>query len=173
MRNIPKESIVPIENIRRSILLIRGQKVMIDADVANLYGVTTKALNQAIKRNKSRFPQDFVFALTQKEKEEVVTFCDHLKKLKYSPNLPLVFTEHGALMAAAVLNSQKAIEMSLLIVRTFVQLRRILAGNAGLASRLDGLEKKYNKNFSVVFEAIRKLMDSSVETPRNKIGFHR
>src|SRR5215471_5575142 len=98
--------IVPTERIEHSILLIRGLKIMLDKDLAELYGVTTKAFNQAIKRNKVRFPPDFMFRLTKEEKQEVVTNCDHLKSLRFSPVLPLAFTEHGAIMAAAVLNSE-------------------------------------------------------------------
>jgi len=100
--------LVPVERINRSILFIRGQKVMLDTDLAELYGATTKAFNQAIKRNRDRFPSDFVFRLTKEEKAEVVKKCDHLKKnLKFSPVLPAAFTEHGAIMAAAVLNTQR------------------------------------------------------------------
>jgi len=171
MRNSHNKNIILIENVRRSILLFRSQKVIIDTDLANLYGVTTKVLNQAVKRNKKRFPSDFVFVLTKEEKNKVVTICDHLKQLKYSSNLPCVFTEHGALMAAAVLNSSRAIEMSLLIIRTFVQLRKILAGSADLARRLDELEKKYDKRFSVVFQAIKELMEPKVKPGKKIIGF--
>ena len=97
-----KAQIIPVEIIEDKILLIRGQKVMIDADLAKLYGVTTKRLNEQVKRNKDRFPEDFMFQITKQEKYEVVANCDHLRNLKYSPNLPKVFTEHGALMLASV-----------------------------------------------------------------------
>src|SRR5215469_4146854 len=100
--------LVPAEKIERLILLVRGQKVMMDTDLAHLYGVSTKAFNQAIKRNRGRFPPDFTFRLSRREKTEVVTNCDHLKKLRFSPALPAAFTEHGAIMAAAVLNSERA-----------------------------------------------------------------
>jgi len=102
---------------------------MIDSDLAVLYGVTTKALNQAVKRNVDRFPHDFMFELTTSEKDEVVTNCDHLKKLKFSPNLPKVFTEHGTLMLASVLNSKRAIEASVYVVRAFVRLREFLSAH--------------------------------------------
>jgi len=99
-----KKSIVPIAKIERSILLVRGQKVMLDAYLAGLYGVTTKRLNEQVKRNRGRFPEDFMFQLTKQEKDEVVANCDHLNRLKFSRNLPYAFTEHGAIMAASVLN---------------------------------------------------------------------
>jgi ORF6N domain len=117
--------LVPTEKIERLILLIRGQKVMLDSDLAHLYGVSTKAFNQAIKRNTQRFPPDFKFRLTKREKTEVVTNCDHLKKLRFSPALPAAFTEHGAIMAA-VLNSERAIKVSVFVVRAFVKLRAML-----------------------------------------------
>lgn len=99
---------IPAERVERRILLIRGQRVMLDADLAELYGVPTKVLNQAVKRNSDRFPPDFMFRLTRREKDHVVTNCDHLRKLKFSPALPCAFTEHGALMLASVLNSRRA-----------------------------------------------------------------
>ena len=99
------DTLVPVDAIEGKILLIRGQKVMVDADLAKLYGVPTKVLNQAVKRNKERFPIDFMFQLTKEEKAKVVTNCDHLKKLKFSPNLPYVFTEHGTIMLATILKS--------------------------------------------------------------------
>ena len=104
-----KYSIIPVERIERAILLIRGQKVMLDADLAALYGVTTKRLNEQVKRNRDRFPYDFMFQLTQEEKGEVVANCDHLKKLKFSPSLPYAFTEHGVVMLASILNSIVAV----------------------------------------------------------------
>ncbi|MFQ5714855.1 MAG: ORF6N domain-containing protein [Candidatus Scalinduaceae bacterium] len=120
-----KKSIVPEERIEHSILLIRGEKVILDADLAVLYGVTTKRLNEQVKRN--RFPEDFMFQLTANEKAEVVANCDHLKRLKFSPNLPYAFTEHGA---------------SIEVVRAFVRLRQMLASNAELARKLTALENK-------------------------------
>ena len=102
------KALIPIERIENVIIQIRDHKVIIDTDLAKIYGVTTRKLNQAIKRNIDRFPPDFLFQLTQKEKEEVITICDHLENLKYSPYLPFVFTEHGAIMAASVLNSERA-----------------------------------------------------------------
>ncbi len=116
-----------MEVIERKILLIRGQKVMLDSDLAKLYGVTTKRLNEQVKRNKSRFPEDFMFQLTVDEKAEVVASCDHLSRLKFSPVLPFAFAEHGAIMAASVLNTQRAADVSIYVVRAFVRLREILS----------------------------------------------
>lgn len=164
---------VPLVQIESRILEIRGQKVMIDTDLADIYGVPTKALNQAVKRNLERFPRDFMFQLTKSEKEEVVTSCDHLTKLKFSPALPHVFTEHGAIMAANVLNSPRAVEVSVYVVRAFVRQREMIASNKELARKIDELEKKYEKHdkqFLVVFDAIRSLM-APVETKKRKIGF--
>lgn len=115
------------------ILLIRGEKVIIDADLAEFYGVNTKVLNQAVRRNINRFPADFMFQLTKEEKIEVVTNCDHLQNLKYSSVNPYVFTEHGALMVASILNSVRAVEVSVFIVRAFVQLRRSVKGHDELS----------------------------------------
>lgn len=138
--------IVPLERIEKRIYLIRNQKVMIDADIAELYGVTTKRLNEQVKRNKARFPKDFMFRLTKSEKQEVVANCDHLSRLKYSPVLPSAFSEHGAVMLASVLNSSKAIEMSLFIVRAFVRLKEILSTNKELAQKLKELELKMDSH---------------------------
>ena len=157
-------------NIDKRILLVRGQKVMIDADLAELYGVTTKRLNQQVRRNSDRFPEDFMFELRPAEKVEVVAYCIHLARLKYSPTAPLVFTEHGALMAASVLNTPRAIEVSVYVVRAFVQLNQTLASHKELARKLAALEKKYDLQFKTVFEAIRQLMTPPVPKRRG-IGF--
>ena len=106
-----QKAVIPIGQIEQRILLIRGQKVMLNADLAELYGVTTKRLNEQVKRNRARFPKDFMFQLTAKEKSEVVANCDHLSKLKFSPALPYAFTEHGAIMAASVLNTLHAVQL--------------------------------------------------------------
>lgn len=147
------KSLVPEERIEQTILIIRNQKVILDSDLAALYGVKTKVLNQAVKRNSNRFPEDFMFRLTTKE-NELVTNCDQFKKLKYSSSLPYVFTEHGALMAANVLNSPQAITMSVVIVRTFIKLRQILSLNKDLARRLDELEGKYDEQFQNLYASI-------------------
>ena len=162
--------IIPLETIERRILLIRGYKVMIDADLADIYGVTTKRLNEQVKRNRDRFPEDFMLQLTEKEKAEVVANCDHLKKLKYSPALPNVFTEHGAIMIATILSSPVAVQASIQVVRAFVKLREMLATHKDLARKLNEMEKKYDAQFKVVFEAIRQLM-TPPEIKRKRIGF--
>jgi len=143
---------------------------MLDADLAVLYGVTTKRLNEQVKRNRDRFPEDFMFQLTEKEKAEVVAICDHLQKLKFSSNLPYAFTEHGAIMLATVLNSPIAVEASIQVVRVFVSLRKMLASNAELSRKLAALEKKYDYQFKIVFDAIRQLM-ATPEPREKKIGF--
>lgn len=163
--------LIPTERIERSILLIRGEKVMLDADLAEIYGVTTKVLNQAVKRNAIRFPEDFMFQLTEREKAEVVTNCDHLVRIKFSPHLPFAFTEHGALMLANVLNGERAALTSVQVVRAFVRLRQMLASNAELSRKLAALEKKYDAQFKIVFDAIRQLM-TPPEPKRREIGFH-
>lgn len=168
---ISNNSLVPLERITESILWLRGQKVMLDADLAALYGVTTKRLNEQVKRNIERFPGDFMFRLTAEEKAEVVANCDHLARLKYSAVLPYAFTEHGALMVASVLNTPRAIDMSLYVVRTFVRLRQMLASNAELAKKLAELEHKYDVQFKVVFDAIRELMKPPETGKKRPIGF--
>jgi phage regulator Rha-like protein len=167
-----EKSLVPIERIERTILFIRGQKVMLDADLADLYGVSTKVLNQAVKRNKERFPNEFMFQLTQHEKEEVVTNCDHLKKLRFSHVLPFAFTEHGAVMLATVLNSAIAVQTSIQVVKAFIKLRVILATHKDLARKIEDMERKYDVQFRVVFDAIRELMRQP-EPGKKKIGFMR
>ena len=163
-------NLIPSEYIEKRILLLRGQKVMLDTDLAELYGVSTKRLKEQVRRNRDRFPADFMFELTAEEKIEVVANCDHLANLKFSPYLPYAFTEHGALMLANVINSQKAVQVSVQIVKTFVHLREMLASNAELARKLEMLEKKYDQQFKVVFEAIRQLL-APPEKPPRQIGF--
>jgi len=158
------------ENISQKILTVRVHSVILDSDLADLYRVTTSALNQAVKRNARRFPEDFAFRLTTKEKEEVVTKCDHLSRLKFSPVLPFAYTEHGTIMAASVLNSQRAVETSVFVVRAFVLMRETMASHRGLAQRLSVLETTYDARFRVVFDAIRALMEPP-KTPRRRIGF--
>jgi hypothetical protein len=164
------KSLIPLERVESRILLMRGEKVIIDADLAELYGVTTKALNHAIKRNSSRFPSDFLFTLTPIEKGEVVTNCDHLHKLKFSKSLPHAFTEHGALMAANVLNSDRAVEASVQVVRAFVKLRQILASNAELSRKSKIMKRSTMISLKIVFDAIKKLMTPESPT-RAGIGF--
>lgn len=151
---------------------------MVDADLAELYGVSTKRLNEQVRRNASRFPADFMFALTAAEKAEVVANCDHLAKLKFSPRLPSAFTEYGALMAASVLNTTRAVEVSVYIVRAFVQLRELVASNKDLARRLDELEARIGKKLTShdqaivgLINAMRELMKLAGPPVKRKIGF--
>lgn len=167
------KAFIPVERIENSIILIRGEKIMLDADLAILYGVSTKRLNEQVKRNRDRFPKDFMFQLTENEKAEVVANCDHLKRLKFSPNLPYAFTEHGAIMLAAILNSPVAVQASIQVVRAFVKLRQMVASNAELARKLHALEKKYDAQFKVVFDAIRQLMSPPETKKKGQIGFKR
>jgi hypothetical protein len=168
-------SLVPGERIERSILLIRGHKVLLDEDLAALYGVETGALNRAISRNRKRFPADFMFRLT---KEEHARLKSHLggsaKKGRGGRRyLPYAFTEQGVAMLSGVLNSDRAILVNIEIMRAFVRLRRMLASHADLARRLDDLEKKYDRQFAVVFEAIRQLMEpQDLPQSKGRIGFH-
>ena len=169
---VNKKILIPDEKVDRAILLIRGEKVMLASDLAGLYGVPTKVLNQAVRRNRERFPGDFMIQLTKEEKEEVVTNCDHLERLKYSPYLPYAFTEHGAVMLANVLNSPIAVTASIQVVRAFVRLRKMLASNEVLSRKLNALENKYDSQFKTVFDAIRALMVPP-EKKKRKIGFNR
>jgi hypothetical protein len=155
------------------IVAVRGQRVMLDMDVAFLYGVPTKRLNEQVRRNREKFPPDFAFRLTTEEKAEVVAKCDHLRKLKFSPVLPMVFTEHGALMAANVLNSRQAVGMAVFVVRAFVRLREALALHRDLARKLDELEQRvgdHDGQIQAVFDAVRSLMREP-EKPKRRIGF--
>lgn len=158
------------ERIESKIYLIRGLKVMLDTDLAKLYEVQTKVLNQAVKRNIKRFPKDFMFQLTKEEKEEVVTICDHLAKLRFSPVLPYAFTEQGVAMLSSVLNSERAVQVNIQIMRTFTKLREMLASHKELRKKIEAMEKKYNQQFKVVFDAIKQLIEPR-EKPKRKIGF--
>jgi len=170
-----QKAIIPIGQIEQRILLIRGQRVMLDADLAMLYGVPTRVLNQAVRRNLKRFPQDFMFKLTQPEKDQVITICDHLKNLKYAKALPNAFTEHGAIMVASVLNTERAVQTSVFVVRAFVKLREMLSTHKELAHKLAALERKlqnHDESIRSLVVAIRQLMrPPEPETPKKRIGF--
>lgn len=170
-----QKAIVKVGTIQQRILLIRGEKVIIDADLAEAYGVPTRRLNEQIKRNHDRFPADFMFRLTQEEKDEVIANCDHLSNLKFSKSLPFAFTEHGAIMAASVLNSSKAVEVSVFVVRAFVQLRQVIAGHKELANRIAQLERKlgdHDKQILVMVDAIKQLIDPRLPPKTRRIGFN-
>ena len=169
-----KMNLIPLERIERAILFIRGEKVMLDSDLAKLYDVETRVLNQAVKRNAGRFPSDFMFFLTAEESEAVHRSRSQIVILKRGENikyLPRVFTEQGVAMLSSVLNSERAVAVNIEIMRAFVRLCRMLATNADLARKLESLEKKYDAQFKVVFDAIRHLMEPP-KKPKREIGFH-
>lgn len=172
-RQVPSRSVVPLEQIDRAIFLIRGQKVMLDVDLANLYGVTTKRLNEQVRRNRNRFPVDFMFRLTKGETDALKSqFATSRGGHGGRRTLPFVFTEHGAVMLASVLNTAIAVHASIQVVRAFVRLRRLLATNVYLARKLAELENKYDAQFKIVFDAIRKLMIPP-EPNHRPIGFRK
>ncbi len=160
--------------IENRIYMVRGQKVMLANDLAELYAVETKVLNQAVKRNLNRFPLDFMFQLTKEEfsalRSQIVTFKKG--KGKHPKYLPFMFTEQGIAMLSTVLNSERAIQVNIEIMRAFVRIRKMLFSNASLARKVKALEKKYDEQFAVVFEAIYKLM-APPEKKQRKIGFKR
>jgi hypothetical protein len=166
-----QKSFVPAERIEQSILLIRGQKVMLDKDLALLYGVTTGNLNKAVNRNLDRFPDDFMFQLTPDEYNSLRFQFGILKKGQHSKYLPYAFTEQGVAMLSSVLRSKRAVQVNIEIMRAFVRLREMLASNVALARKLAALEKKYDKQFKVVFDAIRALMTPKADRSRKQIGF--
>jgi phage regulator Rha-like protein len=166
------KELIPVELIEKKILLIRGEKVMLDADLAELYGVETKMLVRAVKRNIDRFPSDFMIQLDKAEFENLRFRFGTSSRWGGRRYRPYAFTEQGVAMLSSVLNSDQAVKVNIEIVRAFVRLRQMLASNAGLARKLDALEKKYDTQFKVVFDAIRQLM-APPETKKRKIGFQR
>jgi hypothetical protein len=163
-------ALIPPERIERSILLIRGHKIMLSTDLAELYGVEPRILVQAVKRNINRFPEDFMFQLSKEEfsnlkSQIVISGWGGLRRAA-----PYAFTEQGVAMLSSVLRSKRAVQVNIEIMRAFVRLRRILASHADLARKLDALEKKYDTQFRVVFDAIRELMKPP-ETKKRPIGF--
>lgn len=186
---------IPAERVERRILLVRGQKVMLDFQLAELYEVETKALNQAVKRNLERFPEDFMFQLTQDEmdavsRSQIVTLKggnaanslganeimrSQIVTLKQGKNLkyaPYAFTEQGVAMLSSVLRSPRAVQVNIAIMRTFVQMRQWMQSNEALGRKLAALEGKYDQQFKVVFDAIRKLMEPVAQPSKREIGFH-
>jgi len=160
------------ENVAGRIYFVRGIKVMLDFDLAALYGVETRALKQQVKRNQIRFPEDFMFQLTKSEWTELITNCDKLSiNLRHLPVPPLAFTEQGVAMLSSVLKTHKAILVNIEIMRTFVQLRKLIYTNKELTIRIDKLEKKYDKKFKLVFTVIRKMIEEPAK--RTSIGFKR
>jgi hypothetical protein len=174
------------ENVAPLVRVIRGEKVLLDADLSNLYGVRTRVLNQAVKRNLDRFPADFMFQLTASEWESLKsqTVIASSSKAMRSQTvtasrrnigaLPYAFTEQGVAMLSSVLRSSRAVEVNIAIMRTFVQLRRLMDGNRDLARRINAMEKRYDEQFAVVFDAIKRLVaedDARKAQPKRRIGF--
>jgi len=172
------KTMVPDELIMSRIYIVRDKKVMVDRDLAELYGVTTKRLNEQVKRNIRRFPEDFMFQLTEEEKNQLVANCDHLNKLKFSPYLPYVFTEYGAVMLASALNSERAILVNIQIVRIFTKMRELILTNKDILVRLGQIEDSlsyHDEKIMLIFEYLRQLEnEKQVETEfknRPMIGF--
>ena len=164
------EKVITVEQIESIILLIRGQKVVLARDLAELYGVTTGNLNKAVRRNIDRFPNDFMFQLTAEEYKSLRFHFGILEKGQHSKYLPYAFTEQGVAMLSSVLRSKRAVQVNIEIMRAFVRLRRMLSVHKDLEHKLTALEQKYDDQFRVVFDAIRALM-APPEKPRKKIGF--
>ncbi len=164
------KQLMPNEYVEKKIYLVRGQKVMIDRDLAELYGAETRVLNQAVKRNIKRFPEDFMFALTRGEIMNLSQIVIS-SRIKHAPNV-FAFTEQGVAMLSSVLKSDRAVQVNIEIMRAFVNLRKMLASNEKLSRKLKVLEKKYDKQFKVVFDAIYSLMETP-EKKKRKIGFRR
>ena len=163
-------SILEAENITNHIYFVRGAKVMLDQDLSILYGVQTKALKQAVRRNIKRFPEDFMFELTKEEHESLRSQIVTLKRGQHSKYLPFAFTEQGIAMLSGVLTSDRAISVNLEIMRAFIHLRTMAFNVNKLAIKIEELEKKYNQNFAIVFEALKQLIKQESE-PRKRVGF--
>jgi hypothetical protein len=163
--------LIPNERIIQSIFVVRGQKIMIDSDLAELYGVETKVLNQSVKRNLDRFPKDFMFQLTAEEtdflRSQIVTSNEGRGGRRYNP---MVFTEQGILMLSSVLKSERAIQVNIQIVRTFIKLREMLSNYKEVKEKIEAMEKKYDQRFKVVFDTLKQLLVEE-EKPKRKIGF--
>ena len=171
---MPPTAVVPVGAIQQRILLVRGEKVIVDADLARFYGVTTSRLNEQVRRNQDRFPPDFLFQLSQDEKAEVIAKCDHLAGLRFAKTTPFVFTEHGAIMAASVLNSARAVEVSVFIVRAFVALRQTVSQHKDLARKLADLEARiaeHDGHLAALAQAIAQLLGDPEIPERRRIGF--
>jgi uncharacterized membrane protein len=165
------EIIIPNEIISNKIYIIRNLKVMLDRDLAILYEVETKYLKRQVRRNIERFPLSFMFELTKKENQELRSQFGTLKQGTHTKYLPFAFTEHGILMLSSVLNSDNAIKMSLQIIDTFVQLRKLANNYEELLNKIQQIESQYNNQFGEIYEVLQKLLEKPNEKPRSKIGF--
>ncbi len=168
---------IPHERIESKIYLMRGKKIMLDRDLAILYGVETRVFKQSVKRNRERFPDDFMFELTQVEKEMVITICDNPESIKFSPARPYVFTEQDVAMLSSVLKSKRAIQINIQIMRAFTKLRELMITHKDLARKIDELEHKFNEHdqkITLIFEAIKQLIQLPEEPQKQKgkIGFY-
>lgn len=164
------EELVTQESIESRIFMIRGQKVMIDRDLAELYEVPTKYLNQQVRRNIGRFPETFMFKLSEQEKTELVAICNRFNTLKHSSVFPQVFTEHGVAMLASVLNSDRAVKMSIFIINTFVKLRQIMYSHKEIAHKFDQLEKRVFKHDSDIRQLVRDIRKLTLTKSANKLS---
>ena len=167
-------NIVSQEIIETRIIFVRGKKVMLDKDLAQLYGVETKALKRAVKRNVDRFPDDFMFQLNKEEYDELLRYqFGTLKRGQHSKYLPYAFTENGVAMLSSVLNSERAIKVNIQIMRTFTRLREMLMTHKDLKEKIEAMEKKYDYQFKIVFDAIKQLLEPPEKSQKKKIGFLR
>ena len=166
------KELMPVEIIERKIYLIRAHKVLLDSDLAELYGVEVKQLKRQVRRNIKRFPEDFMFQLQKEEYESLRSHLGALKRGEHAKYFPYAFTEQGVAMLSSVLNSDRAIEVNIQIMRAFVKLREMLSTHKDLARKLADMEKKYDTQFKVVFDAIRQLMKPD-EPKKKPIGFRR
>ena len=167
-----KNAVIPSEIIENRIFLIRGKKVMFDKDLARLYDVETKKLNQAVRRNRARFPEDFMFQLTRVEadyfsRSQIVTL-KRGQNIKYQP---YVFTEQGVAMLSSILKSERAIRVNIQIMRTFTKIREMLVNNKALREKIEAIERKYDNKFKVIFDVIKRLVDKATIEPVEIIGF--
>ena len=167
-----KIDIIPQESIESKIFSIRGKRVMFDRDLANLYQVETKVLNQAVKRNIQRFPEDFMFQITKEEFNSLMSHFVTLKRGQHRKYLPYVFTEQGVAMLSSVLNSERAIQVNIQIMRAFIKLKEMLATHKDLKQKIEEMEKKYDYQFKIVFDAIKQLLEPPTEQ-KGKIGFQK
>jgi len=158
------------ENIVNHIYFIRGEKVMLDLDLASLYNIETRVLKQAVKRNIRRFPDDFMLELTEEEINLVVSQNVIPSRRYFGGAKPFAFTEQGVAMLSGILNSERAIQVNIAIMRTFVQIRKFILSNKEIEDKISGLEEKYDKNFAIIFKVLQKLIEKK-DTPRRQIGY--
>ena len=168
-------TIIPQENLTEMIFLIRGQRVMIDKDLADLYEVKTKRLNEQVKRNKKRFPDDFMFQLNKNEKDELVANCDRFKSLKHATSEPYAFTQDGVSMLSSVLNSERAVQVNINIIRAFNRMRNMINTHLELQKQIDKIETKLldvDEEIQTIFNVIKQLIQTPQNKPKKEIGFH-